>query len=111
MLQAGTTETLERKFISTFGRELWAELQMSKFEMDGTDHLLLTMHDITEKRRAQETLANRELAFRTLTEHLPDNILRYAADGRVLFANPTMERTLGLPLARIIGRRLSEFKT
>jgi diguanylate cyclase (GGDEF)-like protein/PAS domain S-box-containing protein len=94
VLKAGTTELLERQLITTFGAELWAEMQLSRFDIDGSAHLLLMMQDITDKRRAEEALANRELAYRTLASNSPDAILRYAPDGRVLYMNPVVERML-----------------
>ncbi|MDN7176844.1 diguanylate cyclase [Caballeronia sp. SEWSISQ10-4 2] len=43
--------------------------------------------DITEDRRAEESLRAREREFRSLAENAPDNVVRYGKDCRVIFAN------------------------
>ena len=45
--------------------------------------------DITEERRAEESLRarEREREFRSLAENAPDNVVRYGKDCRVIFAN------------------------
>ena len=61
--------------------------------------------DITASRQAQEA---RERDFRTLAEHLPDNIARWDVTGRYLYINPTHERTLGVSARSIIGTEIQE---
>nr|WP_246590159.1 EAL domain-containing protein [Marinobacterium ramblicola] len=100
VLAAHTTETFERRFTTSFNTSLWAELHLSSFDIDGKRHLLLMMQDITDKRLAEELMANREQAFRTLTTNLPDTVIRFDTQGEVLYANPAMERLLPNRLTR-----------
>lgn len=53
-------------------------------------------------------IAGREREFRTLAEHSPDGIVRFNAEGRITYANPRVERALGLPLGELQGKRPSE---
>ncbi|HEX5337824.1 MAG TPA: PAS domain-containing protein, partial [Gallionella sp.] len=62
------------------------------------------MHDITERKRMEETLAARERDFRSLADNLPDNIARWDTEGRILYSNPTHQRTLGKPACELIGK-------
>jgi diguanylate cyclase (GGDEF)-like protein/PAS domain S-box-containing protein len=73
---------------------------------NGQKYIWSIVEDITESKRAAENLALREREFRTLAENSPDNIARYDCEGRCLYMNPAMERTLGLPAADIIGKLL-----
>jgi diguanylate cyclase (GGDEF)-like protein/PAS domain S-box-containing protein len=59
--------------------------------------------DITERKRAEEKLAQREREFRSLAENVPDNVARWDTQGRYLFINPTHERTLGKSSAEAAG--------
>lgn len=50
----------------------------------------------------------REHEFRTLAENLPDNIIRYDREGRGIYVNPLLEKTLGTDTAGMIGKRVRE---
>ena len=61
-----------------------------------------TMHDITDRKRAEEALRESEARWRSLTEHSPDYILLLDRDGTILFFNrelpgPTREDVIGTP--------------
>ncbi|MDP1771124.1 MAG: PAS domain S-box protein [Methylobacter sp.] len=64
--------------------------------------------DITERKRMEELLAQREREFRSLAENLPDNIARWDTAGRILFSNPTNQRTVGKPVGELIGKTFGE---
>ncbi len=57
-----------------------------------------------ENRRAREQLVVRERAFRSLAENAPDNIARYDLEGRLIYLNPRMEQSLGLPADELLGK-------
>ncbi|BCM26191.1 hypothetical protein ZMTM_24500 [Methyloradius palustris] len=52
--------------------------------------------------RAQEDI------FFSLSENIPDNILRHDLSSRVIYANQQMGKTLGMPSSEISGQLLSE---
>ena len=73
------------------------------------------VQDITERKQTEDTLrenekalAMREREFRTLAENSPDNVARYDRAARILYVNPTMERTLNRPAQSLIGRTPQE---
>jgi len=49
--------------------------------------LLAIVRDISEERRAEESLRARQREFRSLVDNAPDNIVRYDKDCTVIFAN------------------------
>jgi two-component system cell cycle sensor histidine kinase/response regulator CckA len=75
------------------------------YAADGTPlHSRGTVQDITDRKRMEEALAVRERQFRTLAENSPDNIHRYDTRCGVIYANPHMEKTMGLSLHNVLGR-------
>ncbi|MDD2686741.1 MAG: diguanylate cyclase [Gallionella sp.] len=64
--------------------------------------------DITERKRMEQALAERERELRTLVENLPDNITRYTTDARHTYVSPSIERVLGKPTENLLGRTPSE---
>jgi diguanylate cyclase (GGDEF)-like protein/PAS domain S-box-containing protein len=60
--------------------------------------------DITARRRAEEALAASEAEYRALVAALADGVVMQAADGRIVAANPSAERILGLSLDQLAGR-------
>lgn len=61
--------------------------------------------------RSMRALARSERHFQTLSDHLPDVVVRYDQAGRVLYVNPAVEAASGIPAAAMLGRTFSEFRT
>jgi PAS domain S-box-containing protein len=55
-------------------------------------------------------LRRREHEFRTLAESLPDSIVRYDREGRIIYVNPVLEKNLGAAAANMIGTSVREFQ-
>ncbi len=66
--------------------------------------LVGVIFDITERKRAEESLAASEQKFRRLAENSPDNIVRYDLQCRARYINPLMLKTIGAVPERIIGK-------
>ena len=88
------TEHLEQKVV-----ERTEELVIAK------EHL---QQELVERKKTEKELRMRELEFRTLTENLPDNIVRYDLEGRRTYINPVLEKTLGDTAAEMIGTRVRD---
>jgi len=65
--------------------------------------------DITERKKAQEALRQSEQSLRALAENVPDQIVRFDRNLRLLYANPAALRQIGLPEEMLIGRTASEY--
>ncbi|SFU73832.1 EAL domain-containing protein [Pseudoduganella namucuonensis] len=65
-------------------------------------------HDISERKRAEKMLIQREREFHSLAENLPDNLARWDREGRYLYVNPTHESTLRVPAAHVLGKTIGE---
>ena len=71
--------------------------------------LQLALRDIAERRRAADALRESEERYERLAASAPDAIV-IEASGRVVLANPSLRRLLGLqPSAPLAGRTLGDF--
>jgi PAS domain S-box-containing protein len=58
-------------------------------------HMFGTVQDITERKRAEDSLPEREALFEVLTENSDDLIRLHELDGRSIYASPAVLRLLG----------------
>jgi diguanylate cyclase (GGDEF)-like protein/PAS domain S-box-containing protein len=65
-------------------------------------------HDITVRKAAEAVLRAREEEMAVLVEHSPDHILRIDRQGKVIYINPAMLRTLKLARHQVWGRPVEE---
>ncbi|HQR29775.1 MAG TPA: PAS domain-containing protein [Anaeromyxobacteraceae bacterium] len=74
----------------------------------GVRRALGILHDVTERRRAEEDLSRRGQLFRLVVETSPDPVFVKNRESQFLFANPAMLRTLGRRAGEVLGRRHAE---
>jgi PAS domain S-box-containing protein len=65
--------------------------------------LLVYLLDVTARKKAEETLSNREAYFRSLIENAHDIIFILNADGKILYQSPSVERVLGYRADEMVG--------
>lgn len=70
--------------------------------------VVLVFHDVTEKRRAQETLRQREEEFRALVENAPDVISLFDRNLRRIYVNSEIRENTGQNSSFMIGKSLTE---
>ena len=68
---------------------------------------LVIGHDVTDLVRARQAAADREQEFRSLAENLPDIVLRYDRDAKLLYVNGAFDRQLSSEQP-LLGRTSSE---
>jgi len=73
-----------------------------------TGRRFAVIRDVTERRRAEETLRAREERFRALVENSSDAVLLVAADGTVIFHSEAARRILGYESGERLGRSAFE---
>ncbi|NLD72689.1 MAG: PAS domain S-box protein [Chloroflexi bacterium] len=74
----------------------------------GLDGAVLAFQDITEMRRAEETLHRRQEEFRALVENAPDIVARYDSDLRYTYVNPVVERYIGASPEDLVGKSMAD---
>ncbi|MGD9164433.1 MAG: EAL domain-containing protein [Chromatiales bacterium] len=79
------------------------------FDGDRPRYVIARGCDISEQRRVEKDLRDREREFRRLAENSPDNIIRYDPDGRAIYCNREIsERVSGITAQSVVGRTPSE---
>lgn len=82
---------------------------MRVFDMDGEEHVLGSLVDITKRKQAEESLRESEERYQTLVEHSPDATVVHI-DGKLVLANPAAARLLGAASAEdLIGEPVQRF--
>lgn len=71
--------------------------------------VVATFTDITEQRRTQAALADRERLFRGIIEQSVDGIIVLDEAGRIIEYNPAVEAITGRPRAEALGQTLWDF--
>jgi two-component system, cell cycle sensor histidine kinase and response regulator CckA len=70
--------------------------------------VVLNIRDATERLHAQAALREREETLRALAENARDTIMRFDADGRLLYANPNIGHITEIPDGRLVGMTFRE---
>jgi PAS domain S-box-containing protein len=68
--------------------------------------LVGSVHDITERKKAEERLAESERKYRELVEQANSIILRWTSDGQISFINDFGQRFFGYSAGEILGRHV-----
>ena len=68
-----------------------------------TTGVLAIWYDITERKRLENALKQRETEFRALAENLPDPVFRYDRDCRRVYVNPAALRVTGMTAEQLLG--------
>ncbi len=102
---AGEVGLLEHELIGLKGtrRSLEVHAAPLRNESGEVTAVLGITRDITERRRAEESVRASELRYRTLFEQALDGILVADAKGRCLEANPAACRMLGYERGELLG--------
>ncbi len=69
--------------------------------------LTCIVHDITEKRRAEDDLRKSERQIRTITDSLPVLITYMDKDRRLQYVNKTAEDWYGFPTSEVVGKTVA----
>ncbi|OPX67603.1 MAG: putative diguanylate cyclase [Methanoregulaceae archaeon PtaB.Bin056] len=89
--------------------ERWVEVRGSRILFDGQPAILNILSDITDRKRAQEALAESETRFRALIQNSSDIIRVLGRDRRIIYESPSAGRLLGYPPGSMIGKDPMEF--
>ena len=97
--------TLELEEYCRDGSTIWVEAVVS-FLRDGALRpagILAVTRDVTKRKETDLRLAESEQKYRMLAESSPDNIIRYDADGRMVYVNANLERTVDFDFGSRVG--------
>ncbi|MBE0415142.1 MAG: PAS domain S-box protein [Dehalococcoidia bacterium] len=99
---AAAPERLEAKGLNKEGIEIPVEFSIKLAPHEGEHTYAVLVRDITERKRAEETLKQSEEKYRYLIEGINDGYVVLRRD-RIIFANKRSAEMMGTPLEEIIG--------
>ena len=97
---------VQHRYVTRDGDVRWVEARV-RLAYDAADRIIGfsgTLHDVTERKRAEEALARLERAHASILHSAGEGILGIDPDGRITFANATAERLTGWRVNELIGR-------
>lgn len=84
------------------------EATISHVEVAGQKLYTVILRDITERKRAEETLLQSEARFRSIYEQAAVGIERVSINGQLLMVNSALSRMLGYKESELLGKNTSE---
>ncbi|WP_437809493.1 PAS domain S-box protein [Sorangium sp. So ce1078] len=79
------------------------------FDDDGRPvHFSGVLEDVTDRRKSEEAVRQRENEFRTLAENSPDIIVRFDRARRFVYLSPAAEALTGRPVGDFLGQPVDQ---
>lgn len=98
----------ERKFLGLDGRVVPVERHVVPFRNQGKPAILVVLHDLTERDRAQQTLEQQKRRLEAVIQSSLDGIVMLDAEERVVLFNPAAEKMFERSLATAMGCHRAE---
>ena len=92
------------RILNRAGIVLWVEVNAVLIPWAGRIATQSFLTDITEQKKAEETLRTREEHLRTIFENAEEIIHLIAWDGTFLYISPSWERYTGFPVSETVGK-------
>ena len=77
------------------GRQLNIELSALAVQYKGEPAVQLVMHNVTEKKLAEDAIRASEIRYRELFENVLEGVYRMTSEGKIVAANPALVKMLG----------------
>ena len=106
MLESGLVKNFELKFKRKDGTIFWGSVTSIAKKIGNLTIYTDTFQDITEFKRAEQSLKESEAKWRAITEYSPDHILMMDKDAKILFINYTVP---DLTVDEVLGRNYYDF--
>lgn len=103
------TALIEQKLLRVDRQVIDVEVRAVPIIYLGKPAVQLICKDITERKRAQRMLEEREQSYKSLVENNPDAIFELDLNGRILNMNPATERITGYQQEELLHQSFCHF--
>ncbi len=105
---AGLPQSFVWAFRRADGEPVETLVQMEAIRLDSKVRLFNYVRDLSQLWRAEASLKETETRLEQILEHTSSVVVAKDLQGNYLFANPTIERLVGVPVKQLIGRPIRE---
>jgi len=105
------TQHIDYRIVNRFKKTVWLDTYLyAEFDSSGTAQVINQICiDITEQKKAQEELREKDKRFRALIENITDLISLIDEKGDIIYTSPSTAKLLGYNIEDYIGRNIFEF--
>ena len=101
-------DTAEERFLRVDGSVVHVAVMGGAVDWEGQPASQVVFNDISERKRAERVIQEKETLLRAVTEPAKDSMFAKDLDRRYTYCNPAMEHLVGLPAEAIIGMTPAE---
>ncbi|MFM9887665.1 MAG: PAS domain S-box protein [Burkholderiales bacterium] len=105
---AGLSQSFVWELRRADGEPVETLVQMEAVRLDSKVRLFSYVRDLSHLWRAEAALKESETRLKQILEHTSSVVVAKDLEGRYLFANPALERLVGVPVRELIGRPIRE---
>jgi diguanylate cyclase (GGDEF)-like protein/PAS domain S-box-containing protein len=106
----GTTMRSDMRVRHRDGGLRWCQISVTnRLDDPVIEGIVVNVHDITERREAEASVAAAEARFRSLVQNAADGIVILGADGRCTYVSPSYERMTGHSSGQLVGQLMRDF--
>jgi PAS domain S-box-containing protein len=110
LIRHGEPQVFEETVESPSGHRIMLSSKVPWRDRDGRIIGIIGIsRDITERKRAEQALADSEERYRRIVETAEEGIALHAADGTITYVNERMANMLGYSRAELVGRSSLDF--
>lgn len=99
-------ESIERTGLKSDGREFLLEMSMSKWHYKDEHYYTAIVHDISDRKKAEEKLKIANKRLEVLFREAPDTYFLSDLNGTIIDGNKASERLTGYKVKELIGKNL-----
>ncbi len=104
----GKPERFEWLHTKLDGTPFYAEVNLNVFSLKGENYLQAIVRDISERKKAEESLRESEKRYKTLIHNIHDVVFQLSPLGYIQYVSPKVEELYGYKIQDLIGKHLKK---